>query len=177
MCLTGVGFDVTPFDENANYEEKDVTDVDADDFFEGFDKQDGVPDGDDLEKRQDLSLRMAVDLSDNWIWRRGFAIFLCCIFMGAFLYKSSKPALPVGYNMYTEYVVWITLIVFSSSDCLCLVISLSHTLTLFVILPSNQSSYSRELHAYPARAHSGSVPWPYRIRSRWNFVFCFIFRF
>lgn len=86
---------MTPFDQNADYESQDkedgMTDLDTEAFFEGLNKdRNNNGDGDDDEKRQDMSLRMAVDLADSWVWRRGFAIFLCSIYMGAFLYKSSK---------------------------------------------------------------------------------------
>lgn len=81
------GFDIIPFDENEDYESlaaSEVNEMDMDSV-----NTVGVPDNDDLDKRADLSLRMAVDLADNWMWRRGFTIFLCSAYVGAFLYKSS----------------------------------------------------------------------------------------
>ena len=49
-----------------------------------------LPTAEDLEKRQDLSLRMAVKLQDNKLWRRFFTIFICSLYLAAFLYKSCK---------------------------------------------------------------------------------------
>jgi hypothetical protein len=87
------GFDVVPFDHTADYEslDKDVDEMEMDalESMQVLNKDD-VPNADDLDKREDASLRMAVELADSWMWRRGFAIFLCVVYMAAFLFKSCK---------------------------------------------------------------------------------------
>jgi len=82
------GFDVVPFDENEDYDSLAPLDINHEmDMDSSMDKS--IPNNEDLEKRADLSLRMAVELADSWTWRRGFTVFLCSVYLAAFLYKST----------------------------------------------------------------------------------------
>lgn len=129
-----LGFDVTPFDENADYETEEAKDMDAQDFFQEFAKNDLANDN-DLEKRQDLSLRMAVDLADNWFWRRGLTIFLCTVYVGAFLFKSGN------YFLLGNYFTPLTIVAcchntFALPPSHCLSLSFAHC------VPATQENYT-----------------------------------